>query len=230
MANHKLGAHHDETKNQILYVAARSFLDNGYNNTTIREIAKETGFSSGTITNLYSGKEEMLSGLVAIAIEKQFEVTNKLLYGKTDDKIMFYAAETALQLHICELNENLREVYMGAYSFEVPSKLLHNAVADKMEYVFKEQFPGLAAKDFYILELASGGVMRGYMSEPCSMWFTMEQKVRAFLECSLAIYRISEEKIKEACEFVKQFDFEKIARQTVDEIIEYLDKKKKELE
>ncbi|MCD8325774.1 MAG: TetR/AcrR family transcriptional regulator [Lachnospiraceae bacterium] len=124
MANYKPGKNHDLLKQRILFVAAKDFLEKGYTNTTMREIASKCHLSSGSVTNLFGSKEDILCGLVEFVIEQQFDVTGKLLSGVTDDKILLYAAETVLQLHIVELNENLREIYSNAYSFRKPAEVV----------------------------------------------------------------------------------------------------------
>ncbi len=83
--------------------------------------------------------------------------------------------------------------------------------------------PDLETKDFYKLEIATGGIMRGFMTVPCNMWFTMDQKVASFLECSFRMYKVPDEKIAEAIEFVKQFDFKGIAKQTIDSLMKFLE-------
>ena len=52
-------------------------------------------------------------------------------------------------------------------------------------------------KDFYCIELATAGIMRNYMSRPCDMFFTMDMKVKNYLEKSLLLFRISDDKIEE---------------------------------
>ncbi|MCD8105677.1 MAG: hypothetical protein LUF35_11945 [Lachnospiraceae bacterium] len=173
-------------------------------------------------------RKDILCGLVQLVIERQFEVTGQLLHGVTDDQVLLYASETVLQLHIAELNENLREVYCNAYLFSRTSTLIRQAVTDKMESLFKERRPGLGIKDFYKLEIATSSIMRGFMAVPCSMWFSMEEKVAAFLETSLAVYRVPEDKIQRAISFVGGFDFTKIAQETLDGIVRYLEEKQKE--
>lgn len=39
---------------------------------------------------------------MGFVLDGQFEFTEKLLEGKTDDKILFYATETTLQLYMAE--------------------------------------------------------------------------------------------------------------------------------
>ncbi len=223
MANNKPGRNHDAMKKKILFIAAKHFLERGYTNTTMKVVATSTGFSSGSITNIFSTKEDILCGLVQYVIEAQFDTAGNLLKDVTDDKLMLYAAETVLQLHIVEMDENLREIYSLAYSLPKPSAILQETITKKLENIFKEHLPDLETKDFYMLEIATGGIMRGFMTVPCNMWFTMDMKIEAFLRSVLRLYYIPEERIDEAIAFVKKFDFAMIARKTIDGIITFLD-------
>ena len=78
-------------------------------------------------------------------------------------------------------------------------------------------------KDFYYVELASAGIMRNYMSKPCDMFFTMDMKIENFLEKSLLLFRVSDEKIKEVIKFVKSFDFKSIADEAINNMLGYLE-------
>ncbi len=229
MAKTKLEIHHEQLKQAILHVAAKNFLKHGYTATTIKTLTTETGISTGSFNNIFQTKEDVLCELVRFVIEQQFSVTGKLLRGKTQDKMFFYAAETVLQLHIVEMNENLRDVYCAAYSLPKPSAILQQTITGKLEDIFKEHLPHLETRDFYKLEIASGGIMRGFMTIPCDMWFTMEQKVAAFLETTFLLYRVPDGKIQEAIEFVKQFDFKTIAEQTITSLLTYLDNNEVEI-
>ena len=74
-------------------------------------------------------------------------------------------------------------------------------------------------------ELASAGIMRNYMTRPCGIYFTMDRKVRAFLENTFLLYEIPRAKIEEAIKFVSQFDYEALAKQVIDNMLAYLESK-----
>ncbi|MBP3395780.1 MAG: hypothetical protein J6L87_01280, partial [Clostridia bacterium] len=80
-------------------------------------------------------------------------------------------------------------------------------------------------KDFYCLELASGGIMRSFMTVPTNMFFSMKMKVRAFLQATFRVYLVPEKKIDEAISFVSGFDFEKIAEEVIANMLTYLESK-----
>ena len=201
------------------------FLSQGYHKTTLRDISSAAGVAYSSLINVFGSKEGMLSELVAFVLEGQFEATSDLLREVTDDKILFYAAETTLQLHMAESHEHIREMYAVSYTLPETSRIIYDTITHKLEYIFAEHLPELETKDFYCLEIASGGIMRSFMTVPCNIFFTMDMKVRAFLEATLRVYKVPERKIAEAVEFVGRFDFKKIAEQVIANMLDYLESK-----
>ena len=103
-------------RKELLYNSARLFLEKGYHASTIKEICAVSKISVGSFVNLYGCKENLMRDIVKNVLEAQFAKTEKLLENITHDKILFYAAETTLQLHIAETGEHIRELYSVAYS------------------------------------------------------------------------------------------------------------------
>lgn len=209
-------------KTKVLFAAAKLFLEKGYTETSLKEISASADINIGSLINIFKCKENILCDLVKYVLEGQFKATAEFLKDKTDDKILFYAAETTLQLHMAESSEHIRDLYAAAYSMPGTSDIIQHTITGKLEDIFKEHLPHLETKDFYELEIASGGIMRGFMTVPCDMYFTMERKVKRFLETTFLVYRVSDEKISEAIEFVSRFDFEKLAKETVNTMLTFL--------
>ena len=215
----------DIAKSKVLHAAARLFLEKGYTETTLRELSTISGVNYGSLTFVFRNKENILSELVGFVLDGQFEFTEKLLDGKTDDKLLFYATETTLQLYMAESSEHIRELYSLAYSQQASSDIIYNKITTKLADIFKEQYPDYTQGEFYEKELASAGIMRNYMTRPCGIYFTMDRKVKAFLENTFLLYEIPREKIKEAIKFVSQFDFKELASQVIDNMLSYLESK-----
>ena len=172
----------EKVRSRVLHAAAKLFLDKGYVNSTMKEISSLAGVNYGSMMFAFRSKEEILSELVGIVLDGQFESTARLLVGKTEDKILFYAAETTLQLYMAESSEHIRELYTLSYSQSASSNIIYEKITVKLAEIFKEQYPNYTQGEFYEKELASAGVMRNYMTRPCGIYFTMDRKVRAFLE------------------------------------------------
>ncbi|MBR4943203.1 MAG: TetR/AcrR family transcriptional regulator [Clostridia bacterium] len=212
-----------EVKSKVLNAAAKLFLEKGYAQSTVREIAKEAGVNLGSLTFAFGNKEQIMCELVSYVLEGQFMATEAILKGKTEDKILFYAVETTLQLYMAESSEHIRELYNVAYSLPQASQVVFHTITGKLEHIFKEHLPHLQRKDFFELEIASAGIMRNFLSVPCDIYFTMERKVKRFLETTFLVYRIPDEKIAETVKFVKQFDFVTIAQGLIDRMLKYLE-------
>ncbi len=215
----------ENLKMKTLHAATKLFLEKGYSNATTREIAKNAGVNVSAMNRTFGSKESILCELVRYVLEGQFEATEKMLKGVTKDPILFYAAETTLQLYMAESSECVRDLYASTYSLPKTSEIIQLTITEKLEHIFREHLPELETKDFYELEIASGGIMRSFMAKPCNMYFTMERKVASFLKTTFLVYEVPKEKIQEAITFVSQFDYPKMAQDTIDSMLNYLGEK-----
>ena len=125
--------------------------------------------------------------------------------------VYVYAVETAIQLHIAELTEPLRELYVTAYTLPSTSAYLYRSTAKRLEGIFGDYLPDAEAKDFYEMEIASAGMMRSFMAVPCDVYFTVERKIARFLECALKLYNVPVERRREVTAAVLQLDLHAMA-------------------
>ena len=209
-------------RRKILLKAANMFLSQGYTQTTLRELARESGVNIGSLMHMFENKENILCALVSVVLDGQFSAVQKLLSNMTDDKILFWAAETTLQLYMAESSEQIRDLYITAYSLPKTSDIIRRSIAEKMSEYFLPYNPGYQEKDFYEMEIATGGIIRGFMSVPCDMYFTMDAKVARYLETSFRVYKVPQEKTQEAIQFVSRFDFAQIAQNVIDSLLSML--------
>ncbi|MBQ4600046.1 MAG: TetR/AcrR family transcriptional regulator [Oscillospiraceae bacterium] len=214
---------HENIRSRVLHAAAKLFLEKGYSSTTTREIAQASQVNVSAMNRAFGSKDNILAELVEYVLEGQFRLAAELLRGKTEDRLLFYAAETVLQLHMAESSEHIRDLYIAAYSLPNTSRIIQRTITGKLEEIFREQLPHLQTKDFYELEIASGGIMRGFITIPCDMYFTMDRKVCRFLETTFKLYDVSAEKIRQAVAFVQGFDYPALAKQAVHSLLAYLE-------
>ena len=104
-----------QTEKRILRACVRLFLENGYHQTTMAQILKEAQVSSSSFQNLFHSKDGVLMELVKFMFENQFSIARSVA-GAALPPVYVYAAETALQITLTELNENLRQIYLEAYT------------------------------------------------------------------------------------------------------------------
>lgn len=206
---------------RLIESAADLFIKNGYYNTTLKMIADGAHTNTGSLAWEFKTKEEILYELVGFVIENQFRVTEEIATVYTKDKILIYAFEACLQLHIAELDEHIREMYDVSYTMPRTSQKIFKVMAAKFEELFKEYQPNFTRKDFYEREIAAAGIMRNYLVTPCDMYFEMFRKIEIFLESTLLLFEVPKYKVKEAIEFVNFFNMREIAEDVLNNLNAY---------
>ena len=209
------------SKKRILTVCVRLFLEQGYKKTTVSEIVHKTEVSNSSFQNIFRAKDGVLTELVEFMFSSQFGAARKIA-GADLPPVYVYAVETAIQMTLTELNENLREIYMEAYTHQEASEYIHRETAKELYQIFGPYQPELTARDFYDMELGSAGIMRGYMAHPCDEELTLKKKQRLFLTMSLRAYNVPKEEMEQAIRFVEGLDIRAISERVMQELFKAL--------
>lgn len=214
-------------RKQIVLSAAKLFMRQGFTNTSVKEISVESGVSENAIYYEMKTKENILTELIGHVLAKQKLAAIEIVGDITDDRLLLYATEKVLQLHLAESSEQMRELYTMVYSIPKAWDIIKQSNAIRLKNVFGESHPELALSDFYELEIAAGGIVRGYLSTPCDMYFTMDHKVSRLITSIFKVFDVSEEEISKTLEFISQFDFDELAQDTLNSLPEYFQEKVK---
>ena len=212
----------EESKRRILSACVKLFIERGYCGTTLSEILKEADVTSSTFQNIFHTKDGVLLELAEFMFGNQFEAA-RALTGSNIPPIYIYAAETAIQMTIAELNENLREIYLEAYTQPEIAEYIHQQTSSELYKIFSSYLPNYSESDFYELEIGSAGIMRGYMARPCDVYFTLERKLERFLQLTLRIYCVPEEKQREVMALIASLDIRAIANEVMQKLFAALE-------
>lgn len=210
----------EPTRQRILQVCVRLFLEKGYKKTTMSEILRESGVSNSSFQNIFHTKDGVLFELVEFMFSNQFSMA-RTITGNLPP-VYVYAAETAIQLTLTELNENLREIYIEAYTQPNIVDYIQRHTARELEAIFGPYLPGLTGEDFYLLEIGSSGMMRGFMAHPCDEELTLEKKISGFLNLTLHAYNVPREEAEKTIAFVASLDIRKIAEGVMHRLLQTL--------
>ena len=213
-----------ETKRRILSVCVRLFLQQGYHATSISQIAAEAGISVSTFQNIFRTKDAVLHELIGFMFSGQFSAARDMA-GPSLPPVYAYAVETAIQLTLTELNENLREIYIEAYSLPDTSKYIYLHTTAELKQIFGANFPDYSDSDFYEMEIGTAGLMRSYMARKCDIHFPLERKRSRFLTASMRVYRVSEEEQAKVLAFIQSLDIKTIATKVMYKLFAMLEMK-----
>ena len=208
-------------KKRILTVCVKLFLEQGYKKTTVAEIVQKANVSNSSFQNIFRAKDGVLTELVEFLFSNQFGAAKKVA-GTQLPPVYVYAVETAIQMTLTELNENLRDIYIEAYSHEEALEYIFRETAKELYQIFGPYQPQLTEQDFYALEIGSAGIMRGYMARPCDDVLTLEKKLVCFLSMSLRAYKVPEDEIHRVLAFMTELDIRAVAQQVMHQLFNAL--------
>ena len=210
-----------ETKRKILTVCVRLFLEQGYKNTSVSQIVDEAGVARGSYLNLFPTKDKILLDLTETMFGGQFGMARSIADIKLPP-VYAYAVETAIQLTLTELNENLREIYIEAYSLPDTSEYIYLHTTAEMKQIFSANFPDYSDSDFYEMEIGTAGLMRNYMARKCDIHFPLERKLSRFLTAAMRVYRVPEDELEQTVRFVERLDIRSIAERVMHTLFQTL--------
>ena len=210
-----------ETKRKILTVCVRLFLEQGYKNTSVSQIVDEAGVARGSYLNLFPTKDRILLELTETMFGGQFGVARSIADSKLPP-VYAYAVETAIQLTLTELNENLREIYIEAYSLPDTSEYIYLHTTAELKQIFGANFPDYSDSDFYEMEIGTAGLMRNYMARKCDIHFPLERKLSRFLTAAMRVYRVPEDELEQTVRFVERLDIRSIAERVMHTLFQTL--------
>lgn len=210
-------------RSAVLSSAALLFLKEGYAKTSLSRISEHSGVQISAINREFQGKGNILCALADYVVDRQFSAARALM-ADVSDGVLYYALETALQLHIAESSPSIRELYITASLLPESLEHIRRSVAARLiKPSCSPYLPDAANGEFYLLDVVTGGIILSHMSTACSGGFTIMDKTRRYLDASLRVYRVPEEKIQEAVAFTQRFDLPVVARQTVQTVIDALE-------
>lgn len=203
-----------DAKRRILAVCVRLFLEKGYTATRMVDIIREADVSTSTFQNIFHTKDGVLFELMQDMFSGQFSTAERLAIGGASP-VVVYAVETAIQLTMTEMNPNIREVYMEAYTNRETVEFINRQTANRLHMIFGRYLPNYSVSDFYEMDIGSAGLMSAYMARSCDLYFTLEHKIERFLFMSLAAYRVPPDEINATIAYVKSLDIRKVAQEVL---------------
>ena len=171
------------------------FIEKGYKETTMLDIIREAGVSAGTFQNIFRTKDGVLTELVNVMFDNQFSTAESIVGGSSDPV----------------LNENLRQIYVEAYTQPKINEYICQKTSSELYKLFGGIMPQYSESDFYESDIGNAGIMRAYMARPCDKYFTLEKKLEKLLRMTLNSFDIPKDKQNQVVDYVDSLDMRSIA-------------------
>ena len=174
--------------------------------------------------NLFPTKDKILLDLTETMFGGQFGVARSIAGSKLPS-VYAYAVDTAIQLTLTELNENLREIYIEAYTAPDTAEYIYVQTTAELKEIFGGNFPDYSDSDFFEMDIGTAGLMRSYMARKCDIHFPLERKLSRFLTAALRVYKVPEEEQAKVLAFIQSLDIKAIATEVMYKLFAMLEMK-----
>jgi AcrR family transcriptional regulator len=149
-------------KNRIIRISRRLFLEQGYENTSIRQILKKAGLSTGSLYHFFKNKEEiLLFGLHDALIEISSLTDSKAAEYK--EPLLRYALDVALGTSEILKHKHLFNFYNAVYKNESVENLVISLKVEKMKTLLKDLNLAFSDDEIHSRMLAIHGATRALM-------------------------------------------------------------------
>lgn len=208
------------TKKEIIQVAMRMFLENGFSNTSVKAISDELEISTGNLTFHYPTKEHLLAVLVRLLCDFQWD-TMEHVKGEGASSLLALSLELPMMAAMCDENAVTKDFYMSAYTLPMTLNIIRVSDMAKAKSVFAEFCPGWTNEHFAEAEvLASGIEYATLMTTELSP--ALEVRVAGALNTILGIYWVPEAQRREVISQVVEKDYRGIGRRLLAEFHDYV--------
>lgn len=210
------------TRAEIVQVATRLFLENGYTSTTVKAVCDELQMSKGNLTFHYPTKEHLLAVLVEMLCSFQWDLMEQEA-NEGYSSVMAICLELTAMASMCETDGIAKDLYISAYTSPMALEIIRRNDARRAKMVFAEYCKGWNDDHFAEAEtLVSGIEYASLMTTPDSP--PLDIRIAGALDHILAIYNVPEDIRRLKVSRVLATDYRSIGRRILGEFREYVEK------
>lgn len=210
------------TRLQIVQLAAKLFIEDGYSNTTLSKIAKTLDLSTGNITFYFKTKEHLLAELV----NEMFDFQDILMEQAADEgktSLLAYCLELTSIAAACDRDAAARDFFTASYASEITLKLIRENDTEKTKAVFGEFRPEWTDVQWRATENVVSGIEYATIMTRAEDT-PLHLQIECALDTILQLYGVPEALRRQKIRKVLSMDYRSLGSRILREFREYIDK------
>lgn len=208
------------TKKEIVQVATRLFLEQGFTDTSVKFISDTLDISTGNLTFHYPTKEHLLAVLVEMLCDFQWH-TIEVALDEGSSSLMAMCLELPAMAAICEENSVAKDFYLSAYTHPMTLNIIRTNDRKKAEKIFAPYCGDWKGVDFDEAEtLVSGIEYATLMTTDYSPELSV--RVAGALKGILKIYGVPDDQCEDCINKVLQMDYQSVGRRFMKNFTDYV--------
>jgi AcrR family transcriptional regulator len=152
----------DAVRNNIIKVSRRLFLEQGYENTTVRQVLKKAGLSTGSLYHFFKNKEEILLFSLKDALFEISSLTDSIAV-KYNEPILRFALGIALGISEIFNYKRLFNFYHAIYKNESAENFMISLKIARMKNLLHDLDLYFSDNEIHSRVLAIHGATRALM-------------------------------------------------------------------
>ncbi len=210
------------TKAEIVQVATRLYLQNGYTATSAKAVCDELQMSKGNLTFHYPTKEHLLAVLVEMLCNFQWEMMEQEA-NEGYSSIMAICLELTAMASMCETDEIAKDLYISAYTSPMSLEIIRRNDANRARMVFAEYCQGWTDEQFAEAETLVSGIEYATLMTTADS-APLDVRIAGALELILTIFNVPEDTRRLKVRKVLATDYRGVGKRILSEFREYVEK------
>ncbi|KVH68384.1 hypothetical protein WJ42_34595 [Burkholderia cepacia] len=169
----------------MIDTAKRLFFENGYDQTTLRQVSTAAGVSHGSIYHHFADKEGIFLALVNEAFDEIQQITDRQ-FSEARDPYLRLSLKWAMLIAAASMDLRVAELLDIAYASKKISAEIVSSSTLRHRSWLGEYLPDWTENDFYAATLVLKGAMAAVVEDKLSRdLLSMEERIRSVLRAAL---------------------------------------------
>ena len=215
------GTKKESTKDKIIRVSTRMFLDYGYTATSVKTVCDELKISKGNFTFYFPSKEDVL----AVLTDWLCKFQRKLINAEIDDgtsSLLAVCCELMVMAAACEESDVAKDFFISTYQSPKCLEIIHNNDIARAKEVFAEYCSEWTDEQFRSAEILVAGIEHATLNA-IDKTVPLETRISGALNTIMTIYKVPEEIRKIKIDKVLAMDYHSIGNRIFKEFKEYIE-------
>jgi AcrR family transcriptional regulator len=175
-------------RNRIVETARVLFAQNGYADTTIRQISAMAGISTGSIYHFFEGKDGIFKLLVEEVIQRSAGAADAML-AKDDGPYVALALELSAVVRVFCADARIATLFSGAHRTWTIRRFIIERGSERNRQLFASVLPDWEAERYYMATLTIAGVIAVLVDERIhAEQLSEQQRCETLVRAALAAF------------------------------------------
>ena len=215
------GVQNRPTKEMIVQIASKLYLEKGFTETSNKEICDILKISTGNLTFYYPQREHVLTEFVKELCDFQWRMIDVL---EQEDKspLLALCIEFATNAAIAEESDAMRDIFISAYTHTLPLAVIRENDTKKTQQIFAEFNPDWTNEQFAVMENLYSAIEYGMFSSAGQENVSLDMRVACGLDAAMRLYNVPEILRNQKLEKIIAIDYRSFGKRILTDFRDYI--------